>query len=326
MNNKKNAIFFSCNQRFIFTLCIALMSLKKNSPKVLENTDILVYYQGFTEEDKNFINRILPCKFTEYKFAVETDFENINFKHFTQLTFARYDVFDLLVDTYKKVLYIDVDVMIGGELSYIFDNYGDKSGVAMCTDTQKGLTLITKNFVSPLPQYDMTVPNYNAGVTLFCDNMTDMETLKTLRMWCYEKTAEWLENLVCPDQGVVNVMYQQFGIKVEVLPDICNCLPSNPKYLDKTRHDILIYHCAGGGVRFWTYTYNKPWQVFYQEYLAMGGTPHPDKEHAWLKFIKKYKLEKFDFFDRSPDPQMHPMRFLKYLVKYPYYYFFQKGK
>lgn len=317
---KRNAVFFSCNRRFLFTLAVCLLSLKKNSPKALKNADVLVYHQGLTEEDKAFLNRILPCKFTEYRFAVETDFENINFKHFTQLTFARYEIFDLL-DQYKKVLYIDVDVMIGGELDPIFQKYGDKGGIAMCKDTQKGLTLITKNFVHPLPQYDMTVPCYNAGVTLFCDNIKDRQKL---RMWCYHKTAEWLENLVCPDQGVVNVMLQEFGIPIEILPDVCNCLPSNPKYLDKTRKDVLIYHCAGGGVRFWTYTWNQPWRNFYNEYLQMGGAPHTDKEHAWLKFITKHNLQRFDFFDRSPDPQMHPARFLKYLVKYPYYRLFQK--
>ena len=210
--------------------------------------------------------------------------------------------------------------MIGGDLSYIFNNFGDKSGVAMCKDTQKGLTLITKNFVKPMPQYDMTVPCYNAGVTLFCDNIPHR---RELRMWCYHKTAEWLENLVCPDQGVVNVMFQEFGIQVEVLPDICNCLPSNPKYLDKNRHDVLIYHCAGGGVRFWTYTWNSLWQPFYQEYLAMGGKPHTDKEHAWLKWIKKLNLQRWAFFDRSPDPQMHPARFIKYVLAYPFKYWFK---
>lgn len=221
--SKKNAIFLACNEKFIFTLCTTLLSLKKNSPKILENADILIYYQGFTHEDIAFIRRIVECQFVEYKFAVATNFEHANFKKFSQLTFARYEVFDLM-DIYKKVLYIDVDVMISGELNYIFENYGNKSGIAMCKDTQKGLTLITKNFIEPLESYDMTVPCYNAGVTLYCDNIKNR---KKLGMWCYEKTAEWLENLVCPDQGVVNVMLQEFGIDIEVLPDICNCTPSS---------------------------------------------------------------------------------------------------
>lgn len=312
--NKKNAVFFASNRRLIFALATTLLSLKKNSPSILGNTDILIFEQGFTQQDKDLLNTILPCKFTNYKFAVETDFNNINFINFSQLAFARYDIFDLL-DTYKKILYMDVDIMIGGDLSYIFDHYGGKTGIAMCKDTQKGRTLITKNFVKPLDGYDMSVPCYNSGVTLLCDNIKDR---KELRMWCYNKTAQWLENLVCPDQGVLNVMLQQFNTGIEVLPDTCNCMPSNPKYADKKNKEVLIYHCAGGGLRFWTYNWNAPWQEFYKEYLKLGGEPHPDKEHPWLKFIKNHKLYKFNFFDRAPDPQMHPSRFLKYLVTYPF--------
>lgn len=320
--DKKNAIFFSCDKNFFFAFIVALLSLKKHNAALLEHTDVLVYYQGLSEEDKAFANRILPCQFTEYKFAVDTNFEHSNFKIFTQLTFARYEIFDLL-DKYAKILYIDVDVLIDGDLSYIFDNFGSKGGVAMCKDQQKGHMLITKNFIKPLPQYDMTVPCYNAGICLYTDQIPHR---KELRMWCYERTAEWLENLTCPDQGVLNVMFQEFHIPVEVMPDTCNCLPSNPKYLDKDRQDVLIHHCAGRGTRLWGYTYYGPWQEYYQEYLAMGGTPHTQPEHKWLQFIKKHNLQRFDFFERSPDPQMHPARFLKYMVMWPYKYIRRKHR
>lgn len=317
MENKKNAIFLACNEKFIFTLSTLLLSLKKNSPKALEKADVLIYYQGFSASDIDLIQKIYPCEFVEYKFAVNTNFEHENFKKFSQLTFARYEIFDIL-DKYKKVLYIDVDIMITGDLSYIFDNFGDKSGIAMCKDTQKGLTLITKNFVEPLDNYDMTVPCYNAGVTLFCDNIKNRQNL---RMWCYERTAQWLENLVCPDQGVVNIMLQEFGIEIEVMPDTCNCTPSNDKYYDKSRRDILVYHCAGGGVRFWRYSWDSRWEEFYRDYLALGGTPYTDKDKPWRKFIMKNKLYRFDFFDRSPNPNVHPGRFVRYLLTYPFYYF-----
>lgn len=312
---KRNAIVFACDRNFLFTLSAALISLKENSPKALENSDVLIFYQGFTETDKELIDRIYDCILIEYKFAVDTDFEHINFKKFTQLTFARYDLFPLL-DKYKKALYIDVDVMITGELQWIFDNYGDKSGIAMCYDTQRGLTKITKNFIKPMDDYDMDVPCYNAGVTLYCDNIYRRQDL---RMWCYDKTALWLDNLVCPDQGVVNIMLQEFNIDIEVMPDICNCTPSNNKYYDKLRDDILIYHCAGGGVRFWRYSYNALWEKYYAEYLAMGGEPYKDKDKPWRKFIKKYSLYRFDFFERSPNPSVHFGRFLKYVLTYPAY-------
>lgn len=317
---KPYALFFATTPRFFFALAVLLLSLKEKSPRLLEKADVLVYHQGLTPRQQDLLCQIVPCTFTDYHFAVETDFNNINFKNFTQLAFARYDIFDLL-DRYEKVLYMDVDIMIGAELLPVVENYGSKGGLAMCKDRQKGLSLITKNFVRPLEGYDMTVPCYNSGVTLFTRQIPHR---KELRMWCYQKTAQWLENLVCPDQGVLNVMLQEFNIPVEELPDTCNCLPSYPKYSDKNCHDVLVYHCAGGGLRFWTYTWNSAWQHYYQQYLSLGGTPHTDKEHAWLRFIKKHKLGRFAFFDRSPDPQMHPKRFLSYLLTYPFKYGWKK--
>ena len=65
--SKKNAIFYSCNERFNFNLYVAQLRLKKYNQELLKNTDVLVYYQDFTQADTDFLNRILPCKFTEYQ-------------------------------------------------------------------------------------------------------------------------------------------------------------------------------------------------------------------------------------------------------------------
>ena len=121
-------------------------------------------------------------------------------------------------------------------------------------------------------------------------------------------------------------MLQEFNIEIEVMPDICNCTPSNDKYYDKSRKDILIYHCAGGGVRFWRYSYNAQWEKYYAEYLSLGGEEYVNNDKPWRKFIKKYKLYRYDFFERSPNPNVHFGRFMKYLITYPYYYFFKRAK
>ena len=308
---KPYALFFATNPRFFFSLGVLLLSLREKSPALLEQADVLIYHQGLTPAQQNLLNNIIPCQFTEYYFPLKTDFDNINFKNFTQLAFARYDIFDLL-DKYKKILYMDVDILINGELLPVVEKMGNKSGIVMSQDLQKNLSLITKNFNQPLPDYDMTVPCYNSGVILFSQAIKNR---KQMRMWCYQKTVQWLENLVCPDQGVLNVLLQEFKIPVEILPDTCNCLPANKKYYDKKSNEVLVYHCAGGGLRFWSYTWFGPWQKFYDQYLKLGGTPHQEQEQSWLRFIKKHYLQRFSFFDRSPNPQIHPHRFITYCCK-----------
>jgi hypothetical protein len=69
---KPYALFFATNRRFLFALAVLLMSLKDKSPKVLEKADILVYHQGLTEKDQAFLNRILPCQFTQYKIYLKS--------------------------------------------------------------------------------------------------------------------------------------------------------------------------------------------------------------------------------------------------------------
>lgn len=308
---KPYAVFFATNRRFFFALAVCLLSMREKSPRLCQQADFFIYYQGLNAEERALLAKIVPCQFREYHFPLQTDFTNINFINFTQLAFARYEIFDLL-DSYEKILYMDVDMLVNGELLPVIEKYANTSGLAMCKDIQKGLCSVAKNFVRPQDGYDMTVQNYNSGTMVFGKSLPRRKELKN---WCYQKTVQWLENLVCPDQGVLNVLAQEFAIPIEEMPDTCNCLPSNAKYLDKKDRGVLIYHCAGGGLRFWTYTWFSPWQEFYQQYLQQGGPAHTDAEHAWLTFIKKYKLYRFPFFDRSPDPQMHPARFIKYVIK-----------
>lgn len=323
MNNNKRAFFFACNETFLFTFSVMLLSLKKYSPKALENTDVFLYYQGLTDEDKALVTKIFPVKFVEYSFPLDVDVQHRNMTRYTQLAYARYEIFDML-DEYEKVLYMDVDMYVAREINFIFEDFGSVSGLALSEDTQKGLSLISKNFITPLDGYDMTVNGLNTGVILFCNNI---KRRGELRKWCYEKTIEWIDNLTCPDQGVINAMVQEFDIDVEVLPSGVNCMPSQKLYYSKLEK-AYVYHCAGGGVRFWVYSYNSEWEALYADYLSLGGTsrPAPDNDSKWRKLIKKHKLYRYDFFNRSLNPDIHLGRFIKYLFSYPYSYIIRKVK
>lgn len=320
--NHKYAVVYACDKNFLFTFCTSLLSIKKYSKNILEYTDIILYYDGLEENDIKLIEKIHPVTCINYKYPLEIDKNDENFKKYTQLAYARYEMFDIL-DKYEKVLYIDVDTMITNDLSYIFDNFCNENGIAIALDEQKGLTSVAKNFKKPLEKYNMNIQGLNSGVILFSNKLSSREEIKN---WCYKKTVEMLDNLVCPDQGIINIMLQQFNIKYDILPDICNCLPGNKKYFDKSNNSVIIYHCAGGGVRFWRYSYDNRWEELYQEYLNYGGKEYKNNDKPWRKLIKKYQLWKYDFFNRSPNPNVHTGRFIKYILTYPFYKLFKKGK
>ena len=317
----KYSIIFACDKNFLFTFSIALMSIKKYSHSTLQNTDIILFYNGLEQADFDFINKIHPVIFKEYHFPLNINMNDTNFKKYTQLAYARYEAFTML-DEYEKILYMDVDTIVTGNLDYIFENFCNNNGIAFAYDEQKGLEKITKNFKKPMSEYNMDIRGYNSGVILFSNKLINRKEIKE---WCYQETVNMLDNLICTDQGILNLMLQKFNIIPNILPDICNCMPACKKYMDKRYRDkVIIYHCAGGGVRFWRYSYYPRWQELYNKYLEMGGKPHTAKEKPWLIIIKKYKLYKYDFFNESPNPYTHIGKFVKYLISYPFYYIFYK--
>ena len=313
---KKNAIIFACDKNFLFTFSVALMSIKKYSYSTLENADIILYYYGLEESDKEFINKIHNVTFIEYEFPYNINQNDENFKKYTQLAYARYEAFTL-IEKYEKVLYLDVDILVTSNLDFIINNFCNNTGIAFALDEQKGLCKVQKNFKKPMVDYNMNIQGLNSGVILFSNKLKNGKELKE---WCYKKTVEWLDNLICPDQGVLNIMVQYFNLNIDIMPDICNCMASNSKYMNKRyRKKVIIYHCAGGGVRFWRYSYYSRWEELYQEYLALGGSPYQTNEKPWRLLIKKYKLYKFDFFDESPNPYTHLGKFFKYIFTYALY-------
>lgn len=313
---KKYGIVYACDRNFLFTFCVSLLSIKKYSSQILEETDVILYYNGLEDSDIAFIQKIHNVKCINYSFPLDINMNDTNFKKYTQLAYARYEIFSML-DDYEKVLYIDVDTMITNDISYIFKNFCNKNGIAFALDEQKGLSAVSKNFKTRLENYNMDIQGLNSGVILFSNSLKDREKLKK---WCYETTVEMLDNLICPDQGILNIMLQKFQLNYDILPDICNCLPGNKRYLDKTDNTVIIYHCAGGGVRFWRYSYDNRWEELYNKYLKMGGEEYINNDKPWRKLIKKYRLYRYDFFNRSPNPNVHTGKFIKYLLLYPWVY------
>lgn len=311
----KYAIVYACDKNFLFTFCTSLLSIKKYSPDTLNHTDIILYYNGLNSDDLSLISKICPVTCIEYVFPLTINQLDENFKKYTQLAYARYEIFSML-NTYEKVLYIDVDTMITNDLAYIFSNYCNENGLAFSIDEQKGLNKVAKNFKQPLQEYNMDKLGLNSGVILFSNKIKNPEAVKD---WCYKQTVAMLDNLICPDQGILNIMLQHFNISYDELPDICNCLPGNKRYLNKGDKSVIIYHCAGGGVRFWRYSYDNRWEELYNEYLSLGGSEYINNDKPWRKFIKKYRLYRFDFFNRSPNPNVHTLKFILYVLKYPFY-------
>ena len=136
--------------------------------------------------------------------------------------------------------------------------------------------------------------------------MTDFSKMKD---WCYKKTKEYGKHLVCADQGIINLVFQEFKVKITDLDEIFNCHP------EKTIvNDAVIIH-PYAEEKFWNYYYNfKEWNNNYNNWLKLGGTPYKGKranilDKVLIKFKKKY-------MPAAPDPLRHTGKFIKYIYNH----------
>ena len=114
----RTGIVFGATGNMAFALGNVLIGLKKHSPDL--KTDLIVYEQGISDKDKNILNSILPCDCRKYKFPYPGYLANETLNKFSELTFARFECFNLL-DEYKKVLWLDIDTLIKSDISGLFN-------------------------------------------------------------------------------------------------------------------------------------------------------------------------------------------------------------
>ncbi|MDR0735023.1 MAG: hypothetical protein LBG16_05020 [Elusimicrobiota bacterium] len=291
---KNLVIVFACDEASSFALAVALMSLKKNSPSLCRGADIVVYTQDMRAQTKETLQNISKIDFRDFILPFSSGgIKTITL--YTELTLARYKCFELL-QSYKKVLWLDIDILISSEIADILSY--DKSGIALAHD----LNLVASNFFKAPPQeYDLTRQNFNAGVMLLTQNLPDPAAWAD---FCWRTTQSTAALLRWPDQAVLNIALQHFNVQPAVLPAAFNAHPFSapvPCYKAALLH-------AMGRHKFWTDCPLPQWFWFYAQWLAMGGRPVMiQKRDAPARLIFKIKilLEKapilwlvFNFFNK----------------------------
>ena len=127
-NNKKNrAIVFLANLKYRFALAEMLVNLRKTNNGLYDS--VVIYHSDLSEDDiQNFMKIEPKCVFIEYTFEQwEHEYKKlesanaINFiNRFSHLAYVKFRIFELL-ENYHKVLFLDLDMLILGDISEIFE-------------------------------------------------------------------------------------------------------------------------------------------------------------------------------------------------------------
>jgi len=271
---KKNlAILFGITADYSFALANVLTGLKKHSPGLAD--DIIVYHDGLAGEEQARLNAVLPCRFMVYEPPGE-----LPDHHLSNLTFSRFEGFRLLGE-YRHVLWLDVDILIRGDISDILTHGG--SGMACCYEPGPLARLFPDLSAPPddIRRCDLEKSYFNSGVMLLSDVL---ERPETMRDWLYRAVTEYPK--ICAktaDQGVINLMVQVFGIQITALPEPFNCMICNdwhPAY--RMKRDAKIIHSITED-KFWNYWRSTVWDQNYRQWLDAGGTPAAGYRAPWRR-------------------------------------------
>ena len=270
MSKKINAIMIADTRPAL--IGNLLVQLKETNPNTFDVA--LIYYEKMSENDKKVMQEIMPCKFVKFNYNLPNDVKKLPaFKKFSPLMFARYFMFDLLKD-YDTVTWLDTDVLICDDISSIIEKANNTGMSANSEDPVNKSYLYTDivqtSFNKPIENYDMSRYNMSSGLITISRTLKNYEIMTK---WCFDKTIELANNLILPDQGILNLLIQEFNINVSSVGENgAYCF--YPIYKRDPKNAKVVH--AWGARKFWKswYLYNTypNWSKYYQKWIDMGGS------------------------------------------------------
>ncbi len=232
MVSSKNVIFICVffQTKFLEMFIIMLYSIRKYG-KLNNNTDILVYTSS---EFMNIIKKH-QLYYDNIKFVI-----NDNYNTVRQAALSRLDMFKFnIINDYNKILYLDTDIIVKGDLNKVFDVitkdviYAVEEGTITNDSNIYGGELL---FGSDLEKY-LGKPAFSSGIMGF----TNSETIRELYKNINKDLSIRPYNLSCMDQPYI--VYNCFKYDLfdnQIFNQLC-VNNDNNIYSDK-----VIHHFPGG--------------------------------------------------------------------------------
>lgn len=243
----------------------ATVTIKSVLSGTKEKIDFYVLDGGISAESKKVISKIVNTTGSSVEF-IHMDlslFKNFpDTAHFSLNMYFRYLIPELKPKL-DKALYIDTDMIIGGDISKIYniplDGYGLAAVPYIAEELHTNSLKKYKNNLD-LPKKHLY---FNSGLLLIdCDYWRKHQIGETLMA----KTAELHDKLNMPDQDILNIVFAE---NYKVLPRHYNMVVDEiVKFLNindytNSEKDCFVLHFTGGkGIRPWV-RFNIPCRKFF---------------------------------------------------------------
>ena len=259
-------------QDYVFAAGNIVLSLIKQRPQ--KDFNVTIYYDEMLQSDKKIFEETGICNLVQYKCPKEFEDiirrdcpkfnDEVFAKHFSFLKFAKFEIFSLL-DKYENAVWLDADIAVQDD-PYDIINY---SPFAITEDRS---WTVQNNFLEPISGYDMNKSGVCSAVFLVSDKLSYYHEMKS---WCYQKAAEVCSYFKNIDQGIFNLLLQEFNIEYQLLPlDDYQC------FTDREDGAIAKIVHFGGTSKVWNHSEIissfPEWYRIHLKWLKLGGS---DFEH-----------------------------------------------
>lgn len=267
MKKKKLTYMLAVTSDYVFAAGNIVLSLIKQRPT--KDFDVTIFYENISDNDRkiledtgicNLIKYQLPEGFEEYIRTNCPKFNDAQYaKHFSFLKFAKFEIFTLL-DKYENAVWLDADIAVQCDPYEIIEY----QPFAITIDRD---WTVSNNFTMPIDGYDMAKQGCCSAVFLVSDKLKEYQKMKD---WCYnfsKKVCQYFKNI---DQGIFNLLLQEFNVDYQLLPlDDYQCFT----YRDNGAVAKIVHF--GTANKIWNNTLIissfPEWYRIHREWLKLGG-------------------------------------------------------
>lgn len=257
MENNLNVIpiFFAVDDGYIPFLAVSLQSLIKNSSKNYYYS-IKILYTSIKEENKKKIKKYetenVKIEFVDLNYYIEEVKEKLYTRdYYTKTTYFRLFIPDLYPQ-YDKVIYLDSDIVVLGDIADLYNEEIGNNLVAAAPDDVIQNNPVFQEYAERVVGVADYKNYFNAGILLM--NLDEMRKFKFQSKFLY--LLETIKFSVAQDQDYLNRLCKG---RVKILDTIWDRMPIPTDNISESDLKIIHYNLV-----------YKPWHfedVLYKEYF-----------------------------------------------------------
>ena len=321
---KKLAFFLGISPNFAFAAGNVAVALNRYCKG--DDYDIVVYHSGLSNEDRDAFLRIPHCALRD--FSLEEDFvefmmrslpEGCRFRTRERLMcFAHFEAF-LLLDEYEIVVWLDADILVQEDLLGIVQ-------FAPLAFTPDGYSVGEQFIARPQCKYDLDREAFRIDMMVLGDSLP----YEKMYRWCYEEAKLYAAFVKNPEQAIINLCLQEFGLEPVSIPESWQCFSYKP--------ETVSSRCVHFGTdrKVWNdeilFILYPEWYRNHVKWMELGGTVSDDYAMAdaspWTAIEMLIREQRsFFLFHRIPEGSKVVVygggkvghRFIELMQQIPYY-------